>query len=329
MAQKKLLPLPDSLKDLPERFPTTRKYLVAVSGGRDSVALLDLLHELGYRKLVIVHLNHKLRGLESTGDARFVKALGKRLGISVVAASEDVAKLAKLENCSVEAAARIARHRFFFEAASKHRCRRIFLGHHADDQAETVLMHLCRGSGARGLRGMKESTLLERDSNKKPLELIRPILGIRRDEIDAYASQRGIFYREDASNASNEYVRNRVRNVLMPQLCETFGRDVAPILNRLASILSDEDTLLEELAIEALSKAETGNRRLTVRALKALPITLQRRVLQHWLENLSLSGIGFSEIESIRSLLSQRDPAKVNLPRGRHARRRSGQLFIE
>ena len=149
--------------------------MVGVSGGADSVALLHLLVAGGFRNLVVCHLDHCLRGRASTGDARFVRRLAEKLGLECEIGRIDVAERMAASRDSMETAARNARHGFFAECAVKHRCRRILLGHHADDQAETVLWNLLRGS--HGLKGMRRELSKDRAIRRvKPL-LTDPVQG--------------------------------------------------------------------------------------------------------------------------------------------------------
>src|SRR5690606_34846884 len=136
-----------------EETPRRRRHLAGISGGADSVALLHLLHRHGFRDIVVCHLDHGLRGRASSGDARFVAALARRLGYPLETARADVGMLAAMSGSSAETAARHARHAFFAECSRKHRCPRLLLAHHFDDQAETILWNLLRGS--RGLTGME------------------------------------------------------------------------------------------------------------------------------------------------------------------------------
>ena len=142
-------PLPLELGSLSR----TARYLVGVSGGRDSVALLHALVEAGFRRLIVCHLNHGLRGRAAAADARFVATLAARLGLECESEQVDVARLAKKMGQSLETAAREVRYAFFARVARRRRCRSLFLGHHAGDQVETFLFNLFRGSGRGGLGG--------------------------------------------------------------------------------------------------------------------------------------------------------------------------------
>src|SRR4051794_14593076 len=134
--------------ELSAKFPPKRRYLVGVSGGRDSVALLHLLAHSGYRRLIVCHLDHQLRGRSSAADAKFVKTLATKLKLECEIGRTEVAALAKRTKQSLETAGRNARYEFFAGVARRHRCRTLFLGHHADDLAETFLLNLFRGAGA-------------------------------------------------------------------------------------------------------------------------------------------------------------------------------------
>ncbi|MEZ5324003.1 MAG: tRNA lysidine(34) synthetase TilS [Verrucomicrobiales bacterium] len=329
MSQSELI---QKLASLGDRFPLGQKYLIAVSGGRDSVALLDALVAIGYQKLVICHLNHQLRGRNSSADARFVAALGKRYGLAVDSGRTDVRRLARQDQRSMETAARLARHRFFAAAAVRHRCRKIFLAHHADDQVESVLMHLFRGSGLKGLCGMDEQSAMPPppgSTARSPIQLIRPMLGISRSAIDAYISEHSLQWREDASNESSEHLRNRVRSALIPELQETFQRDIRPIVQRLAEIVSEDEHYLSDVADQALADLTIDSINLPASKLRSLHPALQRRVLQKWFAAQKIADVGFLEIESTRQLLITTSPAKINLPNNRHVRRRAGLIFVE
>lgn len=302
------------------RHPAREKKLVAVSGGRDSVALLRALHEEGHRNLVVCHLNHRLRGRAAAGDAAFVKRLAGRLGLTDESASVDVKRMAKVDGESLEAAGRHARHRFLAECARRHRCRLVLMAHHAGDQAETVLFNLFRG--ASGLRGMAAVTEIKVSGFRAPLCVERPLLEVPRAEIDAWITKRGVPYREDATNAGTDPVRNKLRHVLLPAICEAMGRDVRPALCRAAEIAASEQDLLTGLAQPA-AQAET----LDARELAGIPVALQRRILFLWLQSQHFPGIRFDDVEAVRSMLDLTGgPARVNLPGNRFVSRSRGML---
>ena len=302
-------------------FPPTRRYLVGVSGGRDSVALLHWLLARGYRKLIVCHLDHQLRGRSGAADARFVQKLAAENGLSAQLASVNVRLFAAEEKMSTETAGRAARYRFFSDVARRRRCRTIFLGHHADDLVETFLINLFRGTGTQGQRGIQQ--IATRQIGKTELTIVRPLLGIWRSDVDAYVRAHRLRYREDATNESVEPLRNRMRHRIIPALEKEFGRDIRKAVRRAALIAAGEDALLTELL------PPSGNT-LGVKRLRLLPIALQRRTITRWLRDQHVPEAGFDLVEQVRSMFEAIDgPAKINLPGGRHARRRSGELFIE
>ena len=303
----------------PNLFPPDERCLIGVSGGRDSVALLHLLLGAGFKKLTVCHLDHGLRA-ESREDARFVTALAERLGLRVFSSRANVAALAKRKKLSLETAAREARYAFFARVARAEKCPRLFLAHHADDQAETFLFNLFRGSAATGLAGMRPLTT--RTVGSVTLQIARPLLGLWREEIDAYIAAHAIAFREDASNADSRHTRNRMRHEIIPAIERALGRDIRRAVWRAAEILRDENDFLAARP-ELRDLPET----LQTSALRAHPVALQRRIIHAWLRAQRVAEIGFAEVEAVRSLLTERR-AKVNLPGGLHARRRAGRIFL-
>jgi tRNA(Ile)-lysidine synthase len=306
------------------RFPPSRRYLIGVSGGRDSVALLHLLTTLGYQRLIVCHLDHQLRGRASTADARFVKSLARRLHAGCELGRTDVGALAHGAKQSIETAARTARYEFFAGVARRRRCQTIFLGHHADDLVETFLLNLFRGAGPTGLSAMRHVTV--RNVDDVPLTIVRPLLGSTRAEIDAYIKKHRLKYRDDLSNATIGPARNRVRLRIIPYIEKQLGRNLRAALWRAAMIAADEAEWAEALVAER----EKGSRELLVKDLRALPRALQRRTIHKWLQARGIASLDFETIERVRALLDAGAiQAKANLPRDRHARRRAGKLFVE
>ena len=300
-------------------FPPDERCLIGVSGGRDSVALLHLLLGTGFKKLIVCHLDHGLRA-ESGEDARFVATLAKQLGLKIASARVNVAALAKRKKQSLETAAREARYAFFARVARAEKCPRLFLAHHADDQAETFLFNLFRGSAATGLTGMRPLTT--RTVGATTLQIARPLLGLWREEIDAYIAAHAIAFREDASNADPRHTRNRLRHEIIPAIERALGRDIRRAVWRAAEILRDENDFLA-----ARPELRDLPATLETSALRAQPVALQRRIIHAWLKAQSVAEIGFAEVEAVRGLLAGRR-AKVNLPDALHARRRAGRLFL-
>lgn len=310
-------------------LPPTRRYLVGVSGGRDSVALLHHLHSLGFANLIVCHVNHRLRGRASTADAAFVRRLAQRLGFECESASVDVRRLARDTHTSIETAARNARHEFFAEVARKHRCPRVILAHHADDQAETVLMRILRGTSITGLGGMKHETTLR--IGRSTLTLLRPLLHVRRTEIDAYIAQHRLTFREDATNADPTPARNRVRQSLLPQLSAAIGRDVAPMLTRLATNAARDDDCLQTLTgdlVERASLIAPDGSLVLAPELRSAHAALQHRVLHHWLKSQAIPDLDHDLLTDAVSLITNLELARLNLPQGLQLRRKAGRLRI-
>ena len=210
--------------------------IVGISGGADSVALLLSLMSTGI-KIYAVHCNFHLRGNESERDMRFTEQLCRRLGIDLDIVHFDVERY-KIENGgSTEMACRNLRYDYFREKMKERACDRIAVAHNRDDNAETVLLNLFRGGGISGLRGMKV------DNG----EIIRPLLGVGRSEIEEYLEQKGETYIVDSSNLSNDYRRNYIRNVILPVI-EKEWQGVKVSINRTARIMEEEERFLEMVA---------------------------------------------------------------------------------
>jgi tRNA(Ile)-lysidine synthase len=314
------IPLTDLLEQLREALVSCsprKKYLVGVSGGRDSMALLFGLRFLGYKRLVVCHLNHRLRGAAADADSLLVRAVAKKLRYPLELGEADVRAHAAHERLSLETAARNLRYAFFQACAKDHRCNRIFLAHHGDDQIETCLFNFLRGSGAAGLGGMRPLT------HRHGLEILRPMLGLTRKEIGAFVTERGIPYREDRTNADVAHTRNRLRNRVIPEIEHALGTSFRTAILRAAEILREEESWMASLV------PEIGDT-LSCATLRKLPPALRRRVVLRWLRRANIPEPGFAETNLVLSLLDvRRGPAKINLPGNRHARRRAGNIFIE
>jgi len=314
-------------------FPREARYLIGVSGGRDSVALLHLLVDLGYEKLIVCHLNHQLRGRMSDADARFVQKLVERrrrstrprtrtVDLDFELGAVNVRALASKQKILIETAAREARYKFFAETARRRKCKTIFLAHHADDLVETFLINLFRGAGAAGLSGMRE--ISTRRIDDVDLTIARPFLGVWRKEIDIYVREHRIKFREDASNKNLNPVRNRFRHRIIPYFEKILGRNVRPAIWRAAAIASEEEDWIEK------QLPDSTDAQFSVARLRALPVAVQRRAVLKWLRAQKISEISFDVIERVRSLADHdAATAKVNLPQDRHARRRAGSIFVE
>jgi tRNA(Ile)-lysidine synthase len=320
-------------KNLFRRFRPDARYLIGISGGRDSIALLHWLHERGYKKLIVCHLNHQLRGRSSAADARFAEKLAVQYDVEIEMGSTNVRALAARQKISIETAAREARYQFFAQVARRRRCRAIFLAHHADDLVETFLINLFRGSGATGLGAIREVS--KRQVEDVDLTIVRLFLGVWRSEIDDYVRKHRLTFREDASNKDLAPMRNRIRRRIIPYLEKNLGRNIRQSIWRAAMISAEEEDWIEDQLpdatdVDLAAGASSAEAALSVAKLRELPIALQRREILKWLRKRRITNVGFDVVESVRSLLNHDAPvAKVNLPRDRHVRRRAGKIFIE
>jgi tRNA(Ile)-lysidine synthase len=285
------------------------------------VALLEALLRAGFRDLAVCHLNHRLRGAESDADAAFVSGLARQHGLPCEIGEEDVAARAARERVSLETAGRRARFAWFRECAARQGTDRLFLAHHADDQAETVLVNILRGTGRRGLGGMRPVARVG------GLTVIRPFLDTPRERIPVPER-----FREDPSNADPAFLRNRIRLRVMPGLRDALGRDVRPALCRMAETMRDEEAFLEEVtrrAAEDCAGPEPPGC-LRIDRLRALPRAVVRRVLLGWMRGRGIPRIGRREVEAARALVEPGiRKSRANLPGDWRVRRRAGRLFLE
>ncbi len=300
-----------------------RRYLVGVSGGRDSVVLLHTLLDHGYRNLVVCHLNHGLRGRESGKDATFVRNLAKKHELACEIGREDVNKLMRKTGDSMELAARNARHRFFSNCVRAHRCPRVLLAHHADDQAETILFNLLRGSA--GLKGMQFQSLHTIEG--KRMDFSRPLLAVTREQIDAYVTHHRIQYRDDASNSQPVAARNRLRNEVMPLLQDIMGRDIRPALIRAEKVSTSHEQSIRSI-IDGY-QLEDPQGRLFLPKLERLASAVQLTAIQMHLKKNGIKDISSEVLERCQTLIHDLSTAKVNLSGDRFFRRRAKRLFID
>jgi len=306
-------------------FAEGARVLIAVSGGADSVCLLHALHFLSRNKLsfelVVAHLDHGLRA-ESMTDAQFVADMCTGLDLPCHVERVDVMAIARKRKQGVEEAGRTARRQFLQRIASEHSCERIALAHHRDDQAETVLLRMARGSGISGLAAM-----LWRDG-----PFIRPLLGVTRRQIDSYLHQLNIDFVEDASNSSLVYMRNRIRHQVLPQLRQV-NPGISKQLAQLASLAQLENSYWQQQLAElmpSLSCWYNDQLHLDCQTLIQLHPALQLRVVRAALEMVrgDLLAIETVHLEAVVGLLNSGRPQReLSLPRAWVARRYGKLLF--
>jgi len=284
-----------------------QRLVVGVSGGADSLCLMDSLHRLGYR-LVVAHFDHRLRP-ESSAEAETVRKLAASYGLPVEIGSMDPPR----ERGSSEQLARIERYRFLARVATRRRIRTLAVGHTADDQVETVLMHLLRGAGPPGLRGMLPRTRLDAwmGNPKAPgLTVIRPLLELRRAQTAAHCATHGLVILDDPSNRDLRFLRNRLRHELIPQLL-AYSPGLEATLLRTAKLMAAETELVDDLVefnwSSWVRELGPGALSLNRERLLAAPLTLRRAALRRAILTLrpEQRDIGFEAIE--RGLASLRD----------------------
>lgn len=323
-------------------LPTTNAgVVVAVSGGADSTALLLALDELVKSKTLkikvfVAHLNHRLRGVASQEDARWVTTMAKRLGHEIAVGSVDVKKRATRTRDNLEQAARRARYEFLAKTTRSKGAKLILTAHTMDDQAETILLNLLRGSGADGLGGIEPVRPLIPGGETT---LARPLLSwARRHDTEDYCRLRGIEVRIDNMNADEQFARVRVRRQLLP-LMKTFNPKLVEGLARTAELLREDSTALDgaaarllELATELSPEGEGVNTALRLDLLSSAHPALRRRALRQWIRQCrgDLKRLERTHVIAVESLLfGERGGRVVELPGGSTVSRKRGLLRFE
>jgi tRNA(Ile)-lysidine synthase len=295
---------------------------VAVSGGADSVALLRLLLELRDEMgivLSVAHFHHGIRGAEADADAEFVARLAKRHNLELHSGSGDAPGHAGARQASLETAARELRYQFFTRLLQAGAADKIATGHTLDDQAETVLMKSLRGAGTRGLAGIYPAL---------GAGIVRPLLGVRRSEVEEYLRGLGQEWREDSTNRDRRHLRNRVRHELVPLLERDFNPEVTRVLAESAEVARAEEEFWQREMERLLPEVCCGEgRSLKLNALLAQPLAVQRRLVRAALERAG-TGFDFRHGEEILRL-AQKSRGAVELPGGWRVVRGKGDLRIE
>ena len=299
----------------------TGRYLIGLSGGADSVALLmTLLPDIREGRIAAeaVHVNHGLRGTESDGDEKFCRELCEREGIPLTVYRAD------LQGKTDEDSARKARYGFFRERYEAFKADGLILAHHADDQAETFLMRLTRGAGPEGLECMRE------DETVDGIRILRPMLRIRREEIRKDLTEDGTGWREDSTNTDTAYLRNRIRQELIPAL-EAISDSAVDKICRTAGMIAADNDVLDTMAERLLRENAKGSI-LNAAAIAAEPEAVRRRVLRKWwntegpmLEEHALSA---AQTEALTALLDV-TKGKINLPGSVYAVRTGKHLILQ
>lgn len=314
------------------------RIVVAVSGGADSMALLLALDELlraGRLALdvTVAHLDHGLRAEAGESDAQWVEAVAARLGYEATLGRAAVKMRAAESGDNLEQAARRARYEFLARVARKRNASLVLAAHTMDDQAETVLLRLLRGSGAEGLSGIEAVRKLFEDTD---VLLVRPLLRwARRSETESYCRERGVEARDDAMNADERFARVRVRRALLP-LMQTFNGRVVEALARTAQLLREDASALEMAATELLNAASVDAAQavspLRVDVLRCAPVALRRRALRQWIAcgRGDLRRLEMAHLVAVERLLKgERGGRRIELPGGARVTRKRGLIYFD
>lgn len=279
------------------------KILVAVSGGADSVVLLKVLILLGRKyhwDIQVAHFNHSLRGRAADRDAAFVRRLAGTYKLPFHMQKQDVREYARKKGFSIEEAARLLRYEFLEKTAQAICADNIAVAHNANDQAETVLLFLLRGTGKTGLAGMPAARG----------KIVRPLLSVWRKDIEIFARQNALLFRTDASNLQTDYLRNRVRLKLLPELAKSYNPQIYQHLLHLSALEREEDHFLQEQATRETVKCVEQKPGLIVLYTKLfvkLPVWLQRRIVR------LIVPLPYEQVEKIRDLAVNKGPNKLLL----------------
>jgi tRNA(Ile)-lysidine synthase len=293
---------------------------VGVSGGADSICLLHVLLSLVQEyslRLVAVHINHGIRGEEAARDEKFVERFCTEHGIEYRSFYYDVKRLASEEGLSVEEAGRKVRYSAFLKICREYQCNKLAIAHNKNDDAETFLFHLFRGSGIRGLSGMEAKRLLAEDNQEA--WMIRPLLCVTREEIEEYLTKEGIGYIIDSSNLSEEYTRNKIRHRILSYAVSEINPQSVNNITEAAKVLKEIEEYLNSnirMSYEQLVHQSEGKLRLKVGELKAQPAVIRKGVVRRILEQLAKTqrNLEAKHVEAALELMDRQVGKQVHLP---------------
>jgi tRNA(Ile)-lysidine synthase len=302
------------------------KIIIGVSGGADSVCLLFVLKNLSKEKnfsFEVVHVNHGLRGEAAKADEEFVVEYCDKLGVSCHTYHPNIKEYAIAKKLSIEEAGRVLRRQIFEEAMKGTKSNKVALAHHQNDNAETLLMNLARGSGIRGISGMKPVNE----------QYIRPLLCLTRDEIVGFLKEKEIPFCIDETNENNNYTRNRIRNIIMPSLEKVNPKTVIHMnetMNHLREIEEFVDEKVEEVFAKLVLGDESSSYIIDEKCTKAQPVMIQKAVAKRAIENLSggKKNISRIHVEQTLELFNKQVGKKICLPYGLVGVRGKGSILI-
>lgn len=320
MISSPLLPTFSSILLRDQCLQKKDKILIACSGGSDSIALFHLLHSLNpvwKFKIGLLHFNHGLRGKSANADMRFVQKMGKKFKVSIYLGKGNVLKEAKKDKASIEEAARKLRYQFFIQTAKRYGYKKVLLAHHQNDQAETVLMRILQGTGIRGLCGIRKN--MRRDG----ILFYRPLLKIKKQEIERYLKAQKISFRTDQSNESTQFLRNKIRHKLLPYLEKNLNPRTLDALCRIPEALNEEVKALEVFQSQAWKEcvAQKNSRKVLFKAKNyfSFPSAIQFQMLNRGLQTLDAqSGLSFEAWQRIQEGIKKKSgrwtlPKKIDL----------------
>jgi tRNA(Ile)-lysidine synthase len=304
-------------------FGAKDRILIGVSGGPDSVALLSLIYNTSrinppYAEIFIAHLNHSIRGRESDEDEQFVNTLAEKYGVSLIAEKKDIIEIARERKISLEEAARDERYRFFESAAEKAGANVIAVGHNADDNAETVLHRIIRGTGITGVSGIRPKRKLTPIST---ITLVRPLLFTWRKDITAYLEEENLSYRVDSTNIEKDKLRNRIRLELIPHLEENYNAKIKKSLAVLGETALQNSDYLEVKAKELFEdvlinrEASLETIALDINRLKEFPQILQQIIIKEAIIRLDipLKKLSSRNYKDILNTLNSKKTSAINV----------------
>lgn len=305
------------------------KVLVAFSGGPDSSCLLHMLanlrEELGI-ELYAAHLNHQIRGVDAHKDALLAYRESIALGVPCFLTTKNVPQLANEKKLTLEEAARDARYEMLFELKERLGIDKIAVAHNLDDQAETVLMRVMRGTGLYGLKGM---------AYKRADGVIRPIMDIKRHEIEAYCKEHNLHTAMDKTNNEDEYTRNKIRLLLLPYIEENYAPNIKEILSRMANGLREDSDYIDNAACELYNEISINHEDYAVKfemeAIEAIPTAILKRLIKQAYLNLTGSNEGLEAIhleDALKIISNSRSELKVNLPKGIIAEKKGYNFYV-
>jgi len=300
------------------------RILVGLSGGPDSIFLLYILHNYFNNQLIIAHINHKLRGIDSDLDEKFIRTISQKLKIPLYVIREDVKKLSTKNKKSIEEVGRDVRFSFFNKILKVENFNKIALGHNLDDNVETILINFIKGSGMKGLIGIPE----KRDN------IIHPIINIKKEEILKYLEENKIEYRIDKTNFETDYLRNKVRNYLLPIIEKEFNKNFKEKILALSNILKVEDKFLDDLVENIkndILKFEDDFVKIDLKKLQNLHLSLKRRLIRKVIDhfNKDLREYPLDHIDKVISLENKKTGKEIELPLNLIAVKDKNNIIIE